>query len=132
VGRRPGRPPIDGYRPQFALRAFKLGLLGLTNPELAERLEVSLATFERWISRHADLRAAVSDARDIADAEVANALRHLALGMTVEETKCFQHPRTGKYRAIGPAGLTHEDGTPVVYLRKPRLQGDEADHAQCR
>jgi hypothetical protein len=98
---------------------------------LAERLDVSLATFERWISRHADLRAAVSDARDIADAEVANALRHLALGMTVEGTKCFQHPRTGKfaqamqatdralegkYRAIGPARLTHEDGTPVEAL----------------
>lgn len=98
--RRRGRPPIDGYRPPFALRAFKLGLLGLTNRELAQQFEVSLATFERWISRHPDLRAAVREAREEADADVANALRKRALGMTVAETKAFLDPHTGKVKTV--------------------------------
>jgi hypothetical protein len=40
------------------------------------------------------------EASEVADAEVANALRRRALGLTVRETKCFLDPRTGKVTKV--------------------------------
>ena len=77
-----GAPTL--YKPEFAIRATDLCLLGLTNEELAERFETDVVTLSRWIAEVPEFRAAVYAGREGADAEIARAMFSAAKG--------YEHP----------------------------------------
>lgn len=79
-----GRPPV--YRHEYAEQARKLCLLGATDEQIADFFEVSVRTIYRWKIEHPEFCHAVKQGKMVADAEVANALYHRAIGMRIPKT----------------------------------------------
>ncbi len=82
----PGRP--TDFRPDMCEQAHNYCLLGATNDELAQFLDVSPRTIDRWIAERTDFGDAVHSGRVAADARVARAMYGRAIGYdrTVERT----------------------------------------------
>jgi hypothetical protein len=77
-----GRPSLydPSEHPELAL---KFCLLGATNVELSQLLEVSHATIDNWMREHEEFLGAIKKGRVIADAAVARSLYEQALGGSV-------------------------------------------------
>ena len=73
-----GRPTF--FDPAKCEEAHNYCLLGATNDELADFLDVSPRTIDRWIADHADFGDAVRSGRVVADARVARGLYTRAVG----------------------------------------------------
>jgi hypothetical protein len=74
------------YRPEYAEHIRKMALLGWTDKEISKNLGVSLRTFGYWKNQYP----AVADAlrhKEIADAEVLNAIYQAAVGQTIKTQK---------------------------------------------
>jgi len=69
---------------------YQLYLLGLTDVEVAAILEVSRETIDEWKNTFPDFSDTIKQAKEIADAQVANALRDRALGSKIPAVKFFQ------------------------------------------
>jgi len=82
-----GRPTT--YKPENAELARKFCMLGATNDDLADCLDVSPATIDYWIKNHPDFADGVQRGRDVADACVVDKLYSRAMGFTIE-TKKYQ------------------------------------------
>ena len=67
--------------------AMNFCLLGATNEQLADALDVCPRTLETWIERYPGLRKAIFDGRRGADAKVARSLYERAVGSKVTEVK---------------------------------------------
>ena len=67
-----GRP--TDFRPDMCEQAHHYCLLGATNDELAQFLDVSPRTIDRWIAERTDFGDAVRSGRVAADARVARAM----------------------------------------------------------
>jgi hypothetical protein len=63
----------------------RLCMLGLTNREIAHTLGIAVETYERWLATYQDLRDAVFEGREGADAVVARALFRRAIGYEHDE-----------------------------------------------
>jgi hypothetical protein len=83
-----GRTP--SYTPDYCTFAYKFCLLCATNEDLAELFEVSRNTIGNWLARYPEFRKAMQDGRDVADADVAQALLHKATGFTHADVKILQ------------------------------------------
>jgi transcriptional regulator with XRE-family HTH domain len=79
------------YRPEFAEKARKLALLGLTDEQIAKHFSTSRSTISLWKTKHDDFREALSTAKEVADAEVVNALYQRACGYSHKAVKIFHH-----------------------------------------
>jgi hypothetical protein len=75
-----GRPAIYQKKVTDLDLLYRLALLGLTNPELAEFYDVSLTTITRWVKNKQEFRRILKKGREVADADVANSLRREASG----------------------------------------------------
>lgn len=75
------------YNPDFAEQAYKLCLLGATNPELADFFGVVSTSIQNWIIKKPDFRDAVLRGKAKADAEVAHKLYQRATGYRVSESE---------------------------------------------
>jgi transposase len=64
---------------------------GLTQRELADFFQVGTSTIEYWLRNKEELRTAVKEGRDIADAKVVRSLYEKATGYKTKEIKVFQH-----------------------------------------
>ena len=85
-----GRPTL--YAPtKFPTRAFKLALLGLTNPQMAVAFGVGLTTLNRWSAEHPPFRDAIARGREEADGEIAHSLYHRAKGYSHKAVKILQN-----------------------------------------
>lgn len=84
-----GRP--TKYKPEMDHQCYKLALLGLTNEQMANVLDIDVSTFYAWINEKPIFSEAIKKGKDIADAEVAHSLHKRALGYTEKEQKAFQH-----------------------------------------
>lgn len=73
-----GNKPI--YTKKHAEIAYKLCLLGATDEKIADILEVSVQTINNWKKKHKEFGLALKKGKEIADAEVANALYNRAKG----------------------------------------------------
>jgi hypothetical protein len=93
-----GRP--TKYKKEYAELAYKFSLLGATDERLAELLEIDVATLYRWKNKHAEFCEATKRGKDIADAEIAEALYNRAKGYSHPEDKIFS--------------VLDEDGKPLV------------------
>ncbi|TAL03716.1 MAG: helix-turn-helix domain-containing protein [Rhodospirillaceae bacterium] len=84
-----GRPTL--YRDEFPALAYKLGLLGLTDEELATFFEVHVDTIYEWDKVHPEFSEARARGKLPADAEVAAKLYHRARGYSHKAVKIFQY-----------------------------------------
>ncbi len=73
------------YRPEFAIRATGLCMLGLTNEELAARFNVDKVVLGRWMRDIPEFRSAVYDGREGADGKIVNALYKAGIGFEHDE-----------------------------------------------
>jgi transcriptional regulator with XRE-family HTH domain len=67
---------------------------GLTQREMAEFFNVGLSTVEYWLRNKPQLKQAVKEGRQIADAKVERSLYEKAIGYTTKEIKAFQYEGT--------------------------------------
>ncbi len=58
-----------------------------TNPELADFLEISLTSLDRWSNQYPSFRAAIASAKDVANNRVRSSMYMRAIGMKTKETK---------------------------------------------
>jgi len=84
-------------------RAFKLALLGLTDEEIADNLDICPATLYNWKDKdHASFQPSFLEmlmkAKDEADAEVFACMRQRAMGYT--KTIDIEHPDGTKTREV--------------------------------
>lgn len=89
ITRKNGRP--TKFEARFIQQARKMALLGLTDAEIADVLEVTHRTFKTWKNTHAKLAEALREGKTIADANVAAALYERAIGYRHKETVLHQH-----------------------------------------
>ena len=82
-----GRPTL--YDPALCEQAFKLCLLGATNPEIAEFFEVAPSTVSLWMVEHPEFSDAVTRGRTQADAEIAHSMYKRAKGFRKKAVKIF-------------------------------------------
>jgi hypothetical protein len=73
-----GRPVR--YRPEYAEQAYKLCLLGATDKDMADFFSVAERTIIRWRDAHDDFCQSIKRGKSVADANVAHALYHRAIG----------------------------------------------------
>ena len=85
VAEKRGRGRPESYRPEYADLAYKFCLLGASDARLAEMFEVCIATIHNWKLQYPDFLDALRKGKEIADAEVAHALYHRALGYKAPE-----------------------------------------------
>lgn len=84
-----GRP--SKYKAEYAEQAYKFCLLGADDNRLAAFFEVDPATIHRWKHDHAQFCDSIKRGKDIADAEIAQALYHRAKGYSHKAVKMFNN-----------------------------------------
>src|SRR5229473_2797014 len=84
---RTGRPTI--YRPELATLARKLALLGATESEMADALNITVSTLSNWVQKYSEFSRAIKSGKLQADAEVAERLFSRATGHSHEAVKIF-------------------------------------------
>jgi hypothetical protein len=82
--RKSGRPlaVAEPWNESIPERAYALCLLGLRDADLATAFGVSIYTIDKWKQTHPEFREALSRGKEQADAKVADALYHKAVGYT--------------------------------------------------
>lgn len=89
-----GRP--SKYQPEYAEQAFKLCLLGATDPEMAAFFEVSETTIHNWKNEFPEFLESIRNGKIKADAELAHKLYSRAYGAEWEEEQAFKI-KTGQF-----------------------------------
>lgn len=79
------------YKPEFNEQVEKFCKLGATNEQIADFLNVSVATVKNWLNQEEEFLASVKKGRMFADANVAEALYQRAIGYKHKETKLFHY-----------------------------------------
>jgi hypothetical protein len=77
-----GRP--TDYRIEFCDSGKTLAMLGATDVEIADALDVHVSTYYRWRAQHSDFREAVKLGKECADERVEASLYHRAVGYTYD------------------------------------------------
>lgn len=80
-----GRP--SSYKPEFDQLVYKLTLLGLTDKQMANALEVQESTFYLWKKEHPSFSEALKEGKEKADANVSVSLYKRACGYDLVEEK---------------------------------------------
>jgi len=79
-----GRP--SKYDPKFNKQVYKLALLGATDKEIANFLEIQESTLNDWKHKHPDFSESIKKGKAEADAQVANKLFKRATGYKCPDT----------------------------------------------
>ena len=91
-----GRP--TKYKPEYCELATKFCMLGATDIKLGEFFDVSEVTINAWKNEHPAFLKSLKAGKEIADANVADALYHRALG--------YSHPEVHVSNFQGEITLT--------------------------
>jgi len=78
----------------------KLALLGATDEQIADFLQISVATLNRWKLAEPRLVSALKKGKEQADAAVARSLYRRALGYKHKAVKIFADPKTGAEKIV--------------------------------
>lgn len=118
-----GRP--TKYRTGYDRFAFQFALLGATNEELASSLNIDIGTLHNWKHQHPSFLSAIKKGKEEADARVANALYHRALGYEHPEEKVFLYKGEP---VVVPTTKHHPPDTGAAFIwlknRQPHLWRD--------
>lgn len=82
-----GRP--TKYKKEYDDLVYKFCLLGATDKQIAEYLDVTESTINKWKIDHESFSESVKKGKERADAEIAEALFHRAKGYSHPEDKIF-------------------------------------------
>lgn len=127
----PGRESL--YKEAYAEQAYKLLLLdkSYTDARLAEFFEVGETTIARWKLANPEFADALARGKDIADAEVVNALRQRAMGYTHddEDIRTITLPDNGGSEIVRTAIKKHypPDAASALFWLKNRNQKNWRD-----
>lgn len=91
-----GRP--TRYKKSYDIEAYKLCLLGATDVQLADFFRVQKSTINNWKHRHPSFMDSLKSGKIAADANVAQAFYHRALG--------YSHPDTHISNYLGDITVT--------------------------
>jgi hypothetical protein len=102
MAKKRGRP--TKYREEYAEQVHKLCLLGATDEQIADFFGVAVSTVFEWNERQPEFSEARRNGKEIADATVAEALYHRAIGyehdavqIMAYEGHSFEHPYIKRY-----------------------------------
>lgn len=111
-----GRP--SGYRAEYAVSVGQWCKEGLTDQEIANRLQISIQTFHNWKHQHPEFLEALKTGKAVADERVERSLFHRAVGYTFESEEIFQH----KGKIIRAKVMKHvpPDTTSMIFWLKNR------------
>ena len=84
-----GRPRL--YQPGFDEMAFKICLMGASNPKISEFFNIAESTLYKWMNDYPSFSEAIGMGRVLADGEIAHSLYHRAKGYTHKEVKTALH-----------------------------------------
>jgi hypothetical protein len=100
---RPVGRPTD-YREQYAEQAYKLCLLGATDKKMADFFGVSEQTLNAWKVAQPQFLESITRGKEIADAEIAEALFHRAKGYShpEDDIRTVSNGPTGSEIVITP------------------------------
>jgi hypothetical protein len=124
-----GRP--TKYREEFEPLVYKLALLGATDAEMSDILEISVETFNVWKREKPRFSESLKNGKAIADANVASRLYERAVGYEHPEEKIFQYEGAP---LIVPTTKHYPPDTAAATLWLKNRQGDkwrdktEVDH----
>jgi hypothetical protein len=82
-----GRP--TKFKDEYIELVYKLALLGATDVQMADILEIDQDTFNRWKKSKPGFYESLSKGKDIADAKVVASLYNRALGYSHPEERIF-------------------------------------------
>jgi hypothetical protein len=82
-----GRP--SSYDPRLVDKVYKLALLGSTEEEMAEIIEINHDTLYEWKKAHPEFSDAIKRGKHDADANVADRLYQRAMGYSHQAVKIF-------------------------------------------
>lgn len=82
-----GRP--TRYKAEYAEKAYRMCLLGLTDKQLADYFNVSEQTINTWKQKHPKFVESLKAGKEEADAKVAESLYARAKGYSHQEDKIF-------------------------------------------
>lgn len=71
-------------------QVYKFALLGLTDKEMANLLDIAVSTFQKWKLDYPSFSDSIKDGKDKADAEVATKLYERAIGAEWEEEQAIK------------------------------------------
>lgn len=124
-----GRP--TDYCPEYDDKAYKLCLLGATNAQIAEIFGVTESTLDNWKERHPGFLGAITRGKQAADAAVAEALYHRALGYSHPAVKIFM-PANASEPVYADYTEHYPPDTQAASLwlrnRQPKLWRDKVEH----
>lgn len=86
---KPGRP--TRFEDRIAERILALAAEGKTDAQIARKVGIGLATLKNWKGRHSDFRAALAEAKNVADELVEAAMFQRAIGYQHKAIKFFCH-----------------------------------------
>lgn len=107
--------------------ARKLCLLGATNQELAQMLEVADTTIDLWLKTHPEFSGAVKEGRDAADANVANRLYSRAMGYEHKAVKIVADAKTGAEHIVEYVERYPPDTAACIFWLKNRQRAKWRD-----
>jgi hypothetical protein len=126
LGIKLGRPTL--YREEMCDMARRLALLGLNDAEMAEAMNIDLATLTEWKVVHPEFNGAIQRGRTNADAKVAERAYHRALGYRHPAVKIFM-PAGADEPVYAPYVEHYPPDTTAAFKwlakRQPRLWRDE-------
>lgn len=96
--------------------AFQFALLGATNKQIAENLDIDLNTLNHWISTNPDFKYALMRGKMPADAKVAKALYRSAIGYSHPETTVLTN-QVKEYDADGKVIRSYNEPLLVTTMR---------------
>lgn len=83
--------PPEAYKDWMPRTVRKLCMLGCTDKQISEVLEIGARTLARYKQEIPEMRQAMAEGRALADAEVASSLYHRAIGYSHPEEKIFNN-----------------------------------------
>jgi hypothetical protein len=113
------------YKPEYAETAHKLCQKGLTDYEISQFFEVSIATITNWKNAHPEFLAALKSGKEASDNRVERSLFHRAIGYSFEAEEVFQYQgeiiRAKVIKHVPP------DTTSMIFWLKNRRKAEWRD-----
>lgn len=121
-----GRP--TSYKEEYDNLVYKYSLLGATDSQMAEFLEVAESTFHKWKHDFPSFSESIKRGKALADAEVADSLYKRATGYTHTETKVFNNQ--GEIMTHDVEKHYAPDPTAIAYWLNNRQRGNWAQRQE--
>lgn len=126
----PAGRPTD-YREEHCQTVYKLCLLGATDAEIADIMQIAESTLNGWKETHPAFMESMTRGKTVADAEVAEKMYHRARGYSHDAVKIFM-PAGADEPVYAPYTEHYPPDTQAASLwlrnRQPKKWRDKTEH----